>query len=264
MKKVLSVLCILMLCLTASAQKKSSGKSSGKKATTTATTGGSSVSRASSAISHKKGSFALTADFGYTGGSQSWSWQAGNGMNTLTQPNNTTISFMVGADYFVLDNLEVGLGLGYANQRSRARPNVDAFGNALYQNIGLFTIAPNVGYHFPLCSWLHYVPKLEFSIGFGSNTTDIAVQPQQLKQTGTSNQFTINLALVNFEILVNKNVSLTLNLGGFSYDSLKLNNVPNPNGAVDAAGNVILATQTQTNIGFNLINGGFFGARIYF
>ena len=256
MKKVLSIICILMLCLPAVAQKKSSSKSSSKSSVAASSYSGGS-SRASS-VSHQRGSFAIFGNIGYSGGSRVDAWRTGANENLRTRFDPTTVSFDAGVSFYVADRLEVGGSLGYMLQKTWLnRMN----GKDLFQRVGLFNISPSIGYHIPICSWFHYVPKATFTIGFGSNINEIT---DQLIQRGSSLGIDIDLAAANFEILIHKHFSLTLELGGFSYTSLRLNNQPNPDGVVDAQGNIILGTRTTNTFNFNLLNRGLIGFRYYF
>ena len=255
MKKILSIVCILMLCLPAVAQKKSSSKSSSKSSVATSSYSGGS--RASS-VSHQRGSFAIFGNIGYSGGSVVDAWQVGANQNIRTNYNPTTVSFDAGVSFYVADRFEVGGSLGYMLQKTFLRR---FNGKDLFQRVGLFTISPSVGYHIPICSWFHYVPKATFTIGFGSNVNEIT---DQLIQRGGSLGIEVDLAAANFEILIHKHFSLTLELGGFSYTSLRLNNQPNPDGDVDAQGNIILGTRTTNRFNFDLLNRGLIGFRYYF
>lgn len=251
MKKVLSILCIMMLCLPAVAQKKTASKSS-KKSTTTATYSGGSSSRAAS-VGHHKGQFGITANVGFSGGNTinvAPDPATGQPVSTTTPLGTSTFDILVGVNYFVLDKLEIGAGIGYSNTKTFL--GQDANNQDRYRNNGLFQIAPYVGYHIPICSWLHYVPQLELSLGFGSQVTDITINPKT-QQTGSSTRIALDLALINFEILASKHFSLTLNVGGFSFVHTKMENV-----------NGINTSRTSNNFAMNLVNGGFVGFRYYF
>ena len=249
MKKILSIVCILMLCLPAVAQKKSSSKSSSKKAQSTATYSGSKSS--SSSVGHRAGQWGITADVGVNTGNTVTTIPAGAGTQTTDRPNNTTSwSFSVGGTYFVLKDLEVNLGLGYSNTRTFQGLDTDNV-TRLYQNVGFFNITPSVGYHVRLCDWLHYVPKLEFGIGFGSVVTDVTFIPNTTRQTGTSNSFYVDLALLNFELLANRHFSLTLDIGGLNYFTQTIAPAPN-------------TKQVTNTFNVSLLNGAIVGFRYYF
>lgn len=250
MKKVLSILCIMMLCLPAVAQKKTASKSS-KKSTTTATYSGGS-SRSASTTIKQKGKFGITADISVNTGNtvQIGPDGAGGTVSTDTPNPQTSWGFDLGAVYFVTEKLEVNMGLGYSNVRNYQGLDTDR-ATKLYQNVGFFNIAPAVGYHIPLCNWLHYVPKLELGFGFGSVVTDVTFIPQTTRQTGSSFQFYADLSLLNFEVLANKHFSLTLDVGGLTYITQTLKPAPN-------------TSQTTNLFNMSLLNGALVGFRYYF
>ncbi len=251
MKKVLSLLCILMLCLPAVAQKKTASKSSAKKSTTTATYSGGS-SRSSSTSIKQKGKFGITADINVNTGNTLTIGPDGTGGTVTTDTPNrvTSWGFNLGAVYFVTEKLELGLGLGYNNQRTFLGLDTDG-ATKLYQNIGFFNITPAIGYHIPLCNWLHYVPKLELGFGFGSVVTDLTFIPQTTRQTGSSFQFYADLSLLNFEVLAHKHFSLTLDVGGLTFVTQTLKPAPN-------------TSRTTNSFNMNLLNGALVGFRYYF
>ena len=64
MKKILSVLCILLLCLSAGAQKKTTSSSKAASSSSSQSSGGSRSSR-TPALGHHKGQIGINADLGY-------------------------------------------------------------------------------------------------------------------------------------------------------------------------------------------------------
>lgn len=221
MKKVLSLLCILMLCLPAVAQKKSSSKSSSKSSVATSSYSGGSSRKASSGLEpHHRNQVGITADIGYWGQVGIVTQNNGGGTQTTTtvDPNGqgTDFSFSVGANWFAIKNLEIGLSLGYASTKWYLGP--DANNDDTYRVQSLFTFIPQIAYHIPLCSWLDYVPAFYTSFGFGKRVTEQNINPYQTL-TQSSSRIIVGLDIVNFEIRPNKNMGLMLNVGGFYYDT---------------------------------------------
>ncbi|MBP5538834.1 MAG: hypothetical protein J6X69_03220 [Bacteroidales bacterium] len=249
MKKVLSIVCILMLCLPAVAQKKSSSKSSSKSSVATSSYSGS---RASSAPIKQKGKIGITADLGFqTGSTINTGPDGAGGINTTITPDRTmTFNAGAGVSYFVLERLEIGGTVGYSLSRTWLGLDTDGTTN-LYRRVGRFEIAPYVGFHIPICSWCHYVPKVTLGFGIGSIITDLQLVPTITRNTGTSTRVYTDLAALNFEFLVSKKVSLTLDLGGIAYTSVT--NTPAPNTKI-----------TTNTFAATFFNRNQFGVRYYF
>ena len=250
MKKILSIVCILMLCLPAVAQKKSSSKSSSKSSVATSSYSGGS--RASSAAIKQKGKLGITADFGFqTGNTINTAPDGAGGINTTITPDRT-LSFLAGAgvSYFVLERLEIGGTVGYSLTRTWLGLDTDNATN-LYRRVGRFEIAPYVGFHIPICNWCHYVPKATFGFGIGSVVTDVQLVPTVTRNTGTSTRVYTDLAVLNFEFLLSNKVSITLDLGGIAYTSVT--NTPAPNTKI-----------TTNTFAATFFNRNQFGVRYYF
>ena len=221
MKKILSIVCILMLCLPAVAQKKSSSKSSSKSSVAASSYSGGSARKASSSLEpHHRNQVGITADIGYWGqvGIVTRDVAGQTQTTTTVDPNGQGIdfSFSVGANWFAIKNLEIGLSLGYAS--TKWYMGVDANNDDLYRVQSLFNFTPQVAYHIPLCGWLDYVPAFYTSFGFGSRKTEQNINPYQTL-TQRSTRIIVGLDIVNFEIRPNKNMGLMLNVGGLYYNT---------------------------------------------
>ena len=254
MKKVLSIICILMLCLPAVAQKKSSSKSSSKSSVAASSYSGGSARKSSSSLEpHHRNQVGITADIGYWGQVGIVTTDTGAGIQTTTtvDPNQQGIdfSFSAGAVWFAIKNLEVGLSLGYAS--TKWNNGVDAQGNDLFRINSLFSFVPNVAYHLPLCGWLDYVPRFFTSVGFGRNLVERNKNPYQTI-TQSATLIVVGLDLVNFEIRPKKNMGLMMNVGGFYYTS-QINVGPtrfDPNQISDITNTTRLSLFNNASIGF--------------
>lgn len=254
MKKILSILCVLTLCLSANAAgKKVSSSSSASSSSSSSYSSSSKSSSKSASVGHKAGQFGITANLGFSGGSNIVTQPdpTTGGLVTQTTPARTsTFLISAGVTYFVMDKLEIGLDLGYNNTRIFNAIDPVTGGN-MFTNNGDFFISPYVGYHIPICNWLHYVPQFGLGLDFGSSTRDLSLNPKQ-QTTTSSTAFTVGLGVANFEILASEHFSFTLNLGGFNFTTTK---------SEDKVNNI---TQVQNTFGLTLFQQVNVGVRYYF
>lgn len=220
MKKIISVLCILAVCFSAEAQKKTTSSTSAAKSTSSGVSSGSSSSaRPKASVGHKAGSLAITADMSFfsetltttqTGGGQT--------INTITKDpfgNGTIFGIGAGVRYFINKNIEVGGDIGYQTVTTILGQDVN--GDDLHQVVSLFSLTPSVGFHIPICHWLDYVPEAFILAAFGNNMQEQQINPLTTV-TGSASEFEIGVNPVRFEILCSKSVSLILSTGRISYD----------------------------------------------
>ena len=254
MKKILSLLCVLTLCLSASAagKKVSSSAASPSSAASGSSKAKSSYASSSKDLGNKKGKWAITADLGFSGGSNITTQPDATGtMVTTTTPANTSsFNIAVGGTYFILDELEVGLNMGYNNTKNFLRVDPVTGGN-MFQSIGAFTVSPYVGYHVRICNWLHYVPQFSLGLAVGSGTRDLSLNPKQ-QAKADSFSFITAIEVANFEILASEHFSLTLGLGGFNFTTNKTE---------DKVNNI---TQVQNTFALTLFRQANVGVRYYF
>ena len=225
MKKLLSLVCILAIGLTAeAAPKKASSASSASSSSQSSYSASASKTQKNAPKANRTGQFGITADLGYFSRTQIVTRTAGGQTTTTTtvDPFAEGIQFNIsaGVTYFVLDRLEVGLSLGYNSNKTYLGQDIN--NDDCYQTVSTFDIIPSVGYHIPLCSWLDFVPSFYTSIGFGSNKQEQQINPYTV-QTGSASVIQVGLDIVNFEIRPNKNLGLMLNVGGLYYTSRTVN-----------------------------------------
>lgn len=254
MKKILSVLCILALCLTAGAQKKTTSSASAASSSSSSSSGSRSSSSRTPALGHHKGQMAITADLGYYY-EQSTVTRTGGGQTTTVvtkDPRGVGIDFFIGGgfSYFINKNFEVGGSLGFNSNTTFI--GVDGNGDDLHQVVSLFTITPAVSYHVPIANWLQYAPEAYVGVGFGSNKVEQTINPYTT-QTGSANMVQVGLNFVRFEILASKKLSLMLNLGGMYFDAR----------TTQAGGNAGTTTRTNTTVDLSPFGNLTVGLRYY-
>lgn len=94
-----------------------------------------------------------------------------SGGNMQVGENTTPYTFAFGIEprfgYFVMDRLEVSVGLGY--DLSRTDKGEDTDGTKRYYRSGVFSILPKVSYYVPIGDKFYYTPSFMFGVGFGGN-----------------------------------------------------------------------------------------------
>lgn len=103
----------------------------------------------------EKGSFFVGSDFGASFSSQNTVVR--NDGNKVSESDISTFKIAPNANYFIIDNLAVGLGLEYQHTKEKNSPAQNEF-----------IIAPNAHYFFPLEGKLK--PFAGVKIGYGSNS----------------------------------------------------------------------------------------------
>ena len=98
------------------------------------------------------------------------------GTESSKEPGGFTMSLTPQFGIFVIENLEVHLGLGYSFTRD---PEVDinSSGDQVINstNINLFTITPGINYYVPIVEYkFYYTPGLDLSVGFGGFVDGLA------------------------------------------------------------------------------------------
>ncbi len=187
-----------------------------------------------------------------------------NSTGTTVFNNNTTetvlqdwSTFGVGASfhYKVIDNLAVGLGLGY----DRSRDWTGTFNNKKVNDYtNLFSITPSAIYFLKISDKFQYTPELFVTLGFGgANNQFYNIIDDKVEDfTFSAFAFGVGIMPLSFNYNVNKNIALTFSLGEISYSNFKVS-VDDP---------APLASDETVYGNFNLqLNSGFrVGLRYFF
>ena len=147
--------------------------------------------------------------------------------------------------YFIIDNLELHLGLGYSFTKE---PDDDKSST----NTSLFVINPGVNYYLPIVeNKFFYTPGLDLGIGFGAQNYIDDTSKEKLY--GVTN-FYVSLSLLSFEYRPVQNFGISFRAGDLTY-SLMSYKQTSGNETVKMAVN-------NFNFGINL--GASIGFRYYF
>ena len=118
----------------------------------------------------KKGDFTVGGSIGVSGGGTSASYSIQGNKTTEKTPNSTTFNLSPKFGYFVIDNLELTVGLDYSMQKDFAGRTSSDDNLFSFTHIAMATIGVN--YYVPIISdKLFYVPGAQFGFGGGSVVT---------------------------------------------------------------------------------------------
>ena len=192
------------------------------------------------AFAQKQGDLFVEGSIDFEGGSQKSTLNYGSSSNSEKSALDTKFDFMVGAGYFVLDNVKVGIDLGYAYQKTD-----DTKAPA-------FAINPNVAYYLELAHNFYYTPEFGLYGNFGSATSTTTVGSFSADTKNKYSVFGAYLHILSCEYRINSSLALSVNFGTAYFQSAK---ITDPDDKDNYAKN--------TTFGFNLGSASV-GLRFYF
>lgn len=183
-----------------------------------------------------------------------------SGNNTKSVINNTSTKVPGGFQMnitpqfgiFVIENLEVHLGLGY--QFSKTPSDIKTEEST---NTSMFTITPGINYYFPIVDGkFYYTPGLDLSVGFGGSNYKTETTTNKLSN---NTSFGLSLALVSFEFRPVEYFGISFHAGDLTY-ALNQEKLPQSgNSSVN-----IDAKYITNNVDFGLNLNATIGFRYYF
>lgn len=164
---------------------------------------------------------------------------------TVKSPGGFQMSITPQFGYFIIDNLELHLGLGYSFTKE---PDDDKSST----NTSLFVINPGVNYYLPIVeNKFFYTPGLDLGIGFGAQNYIDDTSKEKLY--GVTN-FYVSLSLLSFEYRPVQNFGISFRAGDLTYSLMSYK---------QTLGNETVKTAVNNfNFGINL--GASIGFRYYF
>lgn len=168
---------------------------------------------------------------------------------TVKSPGGFQMSITPQFGYFIIDNLELHLGLGYSFQKE---PDVNDPDYKSSTNTGMFVINPGISYYVPIVeNKFFYAPGLDLGVGFGSQNYKTETSKEKL--FGVTN-FYISLSLLSFEYRPVHNFGISFRAGDLTYSLMSYK---------QTLGNeTVKRTVNDFNFGINL--GASLGFRYYF
>lgn len=167
------------------------------------------------AMAQQQGEFSLTGNLLISGGnSSSQITTNGNTVNSKAA-SPLTFDFGVGAGYFIMDNVEVSLGLYYGLFKEKNLYSTQD--NDFYDSSNSFTIKPEVSYYIPLGSDMFFwKPGLELGFTFNSKKQEVNKDTtNKLKQPFG---FTLGVDILGFEFRPWEHLGFDFSIGGLYYN----------------------------------------------
>lgn len=162
------------------------------------------------AFAQKQGDIFVEGSLDLECGTQKNTINSGSSSNSEKSALDTKFDFMVGASYFVIDNVRVGVNLGYAYQKS---DDTKAPG---------FAINPNVAYYLELGHNFYYTPEFGLYGEFGSATTTTSIASFSADTKYNHSVLGAYLHILSCEYRINSSLALGVNFGTAYFQSSKL------------------------------------------
>lgn len=159
-----------------------------------------------------KGDMYISGSIGMSGSSSKVALNS----TSVKEPGGFMMSIAPQFGYFIIDNLELHLGLGYSFQKE---PDVSDPDYKSSTNTGMFVINPGISYYMPIVeNKFFYAPGLDLGVGFGSQNYKTETSKEKLY--GVTN-FYISLSLLSFEYRPVHNFGISFRAGDLTYSLMQ-------------------------------------------
>ena len=204
------------------------------------------------ASAQNKGDMYISGSLSINGGNSSSKVDFNNNTTKTKEPGDFTFSIAPQFGYFVIDNLEVNIGLEYSLSKKYLETENDT---NLWANTNLFAITPGVKYYVKICDKFYYTPGAKLSFGFGSTKTQVS--PDTTVKTPIF-AFGLNLSALAFEFQPCEHLGIMFEAGSLDYTFAKVTKK-------DTVDNTTIKTTGITNnVNFGLNLGASIGFKYYF
>lgn len=168
-----------------------------------------------------KGDMSISGNFGIGTSSKTGTTIMGSSTTETVEKDPFTFDLGVNFGYFVVEKLEVSLGLGYDMSRYQNNQNTDS-DKEFFDTKGKFSIAPGAKYYVSIVDDIfYYTPGLRFGFGFNSGTRQI--DEKTTEEMHLPFVFDLALDLLAFEVKPSYNFGIGFSLGGLYYTSESVN-----------------------------------------
>lgn len=172
-----------------------------------------------------------------------------SGSTSVKKPGGFSMDITPQFGFFVIDNLEIHLGLGYSFQKDPDESDPDVKSST---NTNVFVINPGINYYLPIVEGrFFYAPGLDLGIGFGSQNYKTETTSEKLYGV---TQFYVSLALLSFEYRPVQNFGISFRAGDLTYSLMAYK---------QTSGNTTVK-RTVNNFNFGINLGASLGFRYYF
>ena len=140
------------------------------------------------------------------------------GTTTVKTPGATTFGIAPEFGIFVVDGLEVNVGVGYSLYKQQNNPdavNIDPTVKPLYDNTNTFGIRAGLNYHVKICDMFYWAPGVKFLLDFGSTTRQASVSETSKLRSNTD--FTFRVSMLKFEFRPGQHFGIAFEAGNLDY-----------------------------------------------
>lgn len=171
------------------------------------------------ASAQTKGDMTIGGNLGFGIGSHSWKSITKVDNTTTTSKDSTpsgSFSFIPSFGYFVVDNLQLNVGLGY--EMSAEKSFDDNKSKKTIDSRHRYTLGLGLNYFIKVCNNFYYTPGFFYDFGGVSSIHKVSKENETKKTTRSGFTTGFDLNLVQFEVKVSNHCGLTLNLLNLEYD----------------------------------------------
>ena len=201
----------------------------------------------------QKGEMSVTGTLLLSGGSTKVEMSASGSTQTSKTTNPFAFNLGAGFGYFIMDNVEVSLGLYYGLDREKNGHSTQD--TNFYDSESTFTIKPEVAYYIPLGSDTFFW-KPAFQLGFAFSSAKEQVNKETTNKLKQPFGFTLGLDILAFEIKPWEHLAFDFSIGGLFYNNASLK--------TDTAGVTTKAVSHDITFGFNNVFSPTLGVKYIF
>lgn len=140
------------------------------------------------------------------------------GTTTVKTPGATTFGIAPEFGIFVIDGLEVNVGVGYSlekKQNNLEEVYIDPTVKPLYDNKNMFGIRAGLNYHVKICDMFYWAPGVKFLLDFGSTTRQASVS--ETSKLDSNTDFTFRVSMLKFEFRPGQHFGIAFEAGNLDY-----------------------------------------------
>ncbi|MBQ3206865.1 MAG: hypothetical protein IJB38_02525 [Bacteroidales bacterium] len=207
-----------------------------------------------------KGDMSISGNFLFDTGKTVATTKAGSTTSTDKTPQPLQFGAGVSFGYFVAENCEINLGLGYDLTRKWLNYADTDANKKHYDFTNGFSLTPGFKYYVSLVDDVfYYTPNVYLGLGFNFGKTHTS-DTETTKKENLPFVFSAGLDVASFEIKPSYNVGITFSLGGIYYTNSTVKY------EIGSGDNLIKFKSTESN--FNISLDDFFtpkiGVKFYF
>ncbi|MCC5916358.1 MAG: outer membrane beta-barrel protein [Cryomorphaceae bacterium] len=169
-----------------------------------------------------QGSILLTGDFNFNSMSAKTTMEGGGQTNTVDLPGAIDFGLSVGGGYFVVDNLAVGLGIGYGMNSTKIDGDDGDYNKF---TASMFMLNPFARYYISYSDRFAFFTQMDLGLGFGGIKDEERIDNVTTTEEQSLSTFIIGLS-PGFTYFLNDKIALDMRVGfiGFTSTSQSVEN----------------------------------------